>query len=58
MEEKDKVVDKLKEVAAEGKISCTQAREVAKDLEIELAEIGKLCDDNDIKIYGCELGCF
>lgn len=58
MEKKDKVVDKLKEVATEGKISCTQARKIAEDLEVELAEVGKLCDDNDLKIYACELGCF
>ncbi len=54
----EKVLAKLKEVAEEGKISCTQARQVAADSGLELKEIGKLCDDNDLKIYACELGCF
>ncbi|NLJ71846.1 MAG: hypothetical protein GX333_02385 [Syntrophomonadaceae bacterium] len=52
------VVAKLKEVATGGKISCTEARQLATDFKVKNAEVGKLCNENDIKIYGCELGCF
>lgn len=49
---------KLEETARDGGISCTAARKVAKDLGVPLREIGKVCDELNIKIHSCELGCF
>jgi len=31
---------------------------VARDLDVPPAEIGRLCNELDIKIVGCQLGCF
>ncbi len=56
--DKNELVKKLKELFPNGRISCTEARQVAVELNIELAEMGELCDEAGLKIYGCELGCF
>jgi len=58
VEDKSELVKKLQEMFPQRKISCTEARRVAVELDIELAEMGELCDKAGLKIYGCELGCF
>ncbi len=52
------VMDKLKELTPQGKITCADARKLAEDLQVERSEIGKACDDAGIKICACDLGCF
>jgi len=56
-EQKDLIV-KLQEKCPSGKISCSEAREFADKMDIALKDMGKLCDQAGIKIFGCELGCF
>lgn len=56
--EKAEVLKKLQEVAVNGKISCTEAREIMQDYDVPHGQLGKICDEVGIKIYGCELGCF
>ncbi len=56
--EQEKIIEKLKELASGGKISCADARKLAEDLNVEKSEIGKACNEAEIKIYSCELGCF
>jgi hypothetical protein len=55
---KEEVIKKLLEKAVNDKISCTAAREVMEECKVPHGEIGDLCDEAGIKIYGCELGCF
>lgn len=57
MEQKD-LIAKLQEKCPNGKISCTEAREMAEKMDITLKDMGKLCDQAGIKIFSCELGCF
>jgi hypothetical protein len=57
MEAKE-LIEKLKELAPQGKISCSEARQLAEQLNIHPSEVGKACDEVKIKIYACELGCF
>jgi len=52
------LIEKIKEQCQSGKVSCTEARKLAVDLDVELSKMGGLCDEAGIKIYGCELGCF
>lgn len=56
--DKDIIIKKLLEEVSENKISCPQARALAKELDITSEEIGKFCNQLKIKIYACELGCF
>jgi hypothetical protein len=39
-------------------ISCARAFELHRQHDIPLAEIGRVCDENDIRICACQLGCF
>lgn len=48
----------LIEKADKGRISCSMARQIAKDIEIPYKEIGRIADELGIKIINCELGCF
>lgn len=52
------LLDKVKETAPDGSISCREAHELAEKLGVRYIEVGKACNDAKIKIYGCELGCF
>lgn len=56
--EQEKIIEKLKELASNGKICCADARKLAEDLNVEKSKIGKACDEAGLKINGCELGCF
>jgi hypothetical protein len=58
MADEKEVVKKLQEMFPGGKISCTEARKAAEELGVETREMGELCDEAKLKIYGCELGCF
>ncbi|MDD3853310.1 MAG: hypothetical protein PHD40_06620 [Syntrophomonadaceae bacterium] len=58
MTEKGTVLQKIKELSKGGKLSCTDARKLAKDLDVPLGEMADLCNEIKIKIYACELGCF
>jgi Zn-finger protein len=39
-------------------LSCARAFEIHRRHGIALAEIGRICDENGIKIRSCQLGCF
>lgn len=56
--ERKVIVEKLKEMSNQGRITCAEARQLAEDLKIEKSEIGKACDEAGVKISACELGCF
>jgi hypothetical protein len=40
------------------KLSCAKAFHLAQEYEAKLAEIGRICNDNNVKICKCQLGCF
>jgi len=54
----EKVKVEVMKRAQDGRISCTTAQQIAKDLEVSVREVGQSCDELKIKIYACELGCF
>ncbi len=39
-------------------LTCGAAHEIAEKLGISLGEIGKICNEDNIKIKACQLGCF
>jgi len=39
-------------------LTCAEAFELAKRFEAEIVEIGRICNQHDIKIRTCQLGCF
>lgn len=52
------IIEKVKELAPQGRISCAEARHLAEELKLAYGEVGKACDAAGIKVCGCELGCF
>ena len=40
------------------RLTCAEAFEIAKKFDAALAEVGRICNDNNIKICKCQLGCF
>jgi len=42
----------------EGRLDCKYALELAEELEVPPARIGRICDQENIRIANCQLGCF
>jgi len=60
MDKKEELVAAvLKSADGERKtLTCAEAFVLAEDHKAELAEIGRICNENDVKICSCRLGCF
>ncbi|MGB9892542.1 molybdopterin-guanine dinucleotide biosynthesis protein MobB [Thermodesulfovibrio yellowstonii] len=54
-----KLIEKLlREKSNDGKITCSEARKIAEELNVPYIEVGKMANELKIKIRKCELGCF
>ena len=58
LSKKESVSERIKESAADGKISCPALRKIAEEIEIPYKEAGKVANELKIKIKNCDLGCF
>jgi len=56
--QKEKIVKAIQTLALDGKISCSQALDVADQYQFQRKEMGKLLNELKIKIKNCQLGCF
>jgi hypothetical protein len=52
------VLKKAKDVDGRKKLMCAEAFALAKQFGVEIIEIGRICNQNNIKIHKCQLGCF
>ncbi len=52
------LLDAVRQAAKEGRITCPEARKVARDLKIAPQVVRQAADELKIKITSCELGCF
>ena len=52
------VIEAATEIDGRKKLACAQAFRIAESFGVGVAQVGRICDENDIKIYGCQLGCF
>lgn len=58
-EEKTRLVlEQVTESDGKKTISCALAFRVHREHGIALAEIGRICNENGVKIRNCQLGCF
>lgn len=59
-EELSKAVLKAATATEDGKkrLACAKAFALAGKMEFTLAEIARFCNQNNIKITSCQLGCF
>ena len=46
--------------AVEGRrtLACATGFKIAEKYQVPLGTIGRICNDNSIKIKSCQLGCF
>lgn len=56
--ERDQVIIALRKASVNNRLGCEAARTLSRDLKVPLSEIGKLCNELNIRITACELGCF
>jgi len=40
------------------RLTCAEAFELAKNFKTEIIEIGRICNQHNIRICKCQLGCF
>jgi hypothetical protein len=40
------------------KMTCAEAFALAEKYEASITEIGRICNENNVKICKCQLGCF
>ncbi len=55
---REDLIEAIKKSSVNGRLTCEQAHRLAKGLNVPLKEIGALCDELNIKISVCQLGCF
>ncbi len=56
--DRDKIVDEIQKASGKNRLSCEQAHELSRHLNVPLQEIGKICNELNIRIASCQLGCF
>ena len=44
--------------AQDGGIACRQCFDLAEECNVSAKIVGQICNENDIKIRACQLGCF
>lgn len=58
-EEMTRIVrDRSKEVNGRRTLTCAQAMGLAAELGVEPGQIGRICDQEKIRLGSCQLGCF
>jgi len=48
----------VREAATEGRAPCRSLLAVAERLGAEAADVGRACNEMNIRICACQLGCF
>jgi hypothetical protein len=52
------VLKRLQDVDGARKLSCAEAFELAQEFQVKVGLIGRICNQQNIKICKCQLGCF
>ena len=62
MDNSEKLIEAIEaaseEVEGRLMLSCRSAFKVAEQFNVELKSIGKICNQKNIKMRHCQLGCF
>ena len=53
-----KFVDNGQSTEDKKRLTCAEAFELAEKYDVEIIEIGRICNKCKIKICKCQLGCF
>ena len=55
---KELLEQEAKEVDGQKKLTCSQAFKIAAELNIRPKQVGDACNEFNIKLHACQLGCF
>ncbi|MCK4614875.1 MAG: hypothetical protein KAU14_08730 [Thermoplasmata archaeon] len=54
----DEIRERFKQASHDGRITCAQALDLAKELGIPTKSVAHMLTEMDLKIINCQLGCF
>jgi len=52
------ILEALRPAIRENMLACKEALAVAARLDVAPSRVGKVCNQNEIRIINCQLGCF
>ena len=52
------VLERSREVNGRRTLTCAQALSLAAELGVKPVEIGRICNQENIRLGSCQLGCF
>jgi hypothetical protein len=52
------VIERSREVNGRRTLTCAQALGLAAEWDVAPIQIGRICDQEDIRLGSCQLGCF
>jgi hypothetical protein len=55
---KEILIAAVTRAADDGRLTCEKAHELGKQLDVPLKEIGVVCNELNIRVKDCQLGCF
>lgn len=58
MTDEEQIRQSIERAAANGRVACGLLLELAERTATPPKRIGQLCDEMDIRIANCQLGCF
>jgi hypothetical protein len=65
MDNKEQLADAIMKLAGSKlepdgrkKLACAEAFELARRFGVEVIEVGRICNQNNVRICKCQLGCF
>jgi len=56
--EKEKLYQEILKRSQEGRIACRQCFDLAREYDVSLKIVGDICNEKNVKIRACQLGCF
>lgn len=56
--DREQLMIALRKASVDNRLACETAHALSRDLNVPLSEIGKLCNELNIRITACQLGCF
>ena len=58
MRDRERIIEAVRHAAVDNRLSCEAAHRIGETLNVPLREIGAVCNELQIKIASCQLGCF
>jgi hypothetical protein len=52
------VLERAKEIDGKKKLACAEAFKLTREFQVGVIEIGRICNQQKIRICKCQLGCF